>query len=207
MGWLWSDTAQPAKEPLEPTKPNSTSASKQPPTPSPPTSTPKPLNRDEIAAAEFQSLLKELESPTNSPNTTSTEDTSTYHPARTNSESKTPSQLYPTELSCRAAFDAAYHCQLPGGQFLNVYRYGTMRNCSELWSNFWFCMRTNRGFMTEEERVERIQQFYRQREERLRSGPSSEDIWEARKENELLKGEGGKPLFSMDFAAWERGEE
>ena len=40
--------------------------------------------------------------------------------------------------------------------------------------------------MSDEERAERVRNYYRQRDERLRQGPSSEDIWEARREEDIL---------------------
>lgn len=63
---------------------------------------------------------------------------------------------------------------------MNLYRYGSMRNCSDQWANFWFCMRTNRGAMGEEERKRRIQEHYRGRAGKYVEGPSSEDVWEIR---------------------------
>jgi len=57
-----------------------------------------------------------------------------------------------------------------------------MRDCKDQWSNFWFCMRTNRGFMSDEEREKRIQEHYRGRAVKYKVGPSSEDVWEVRTE-------------------------
>ncbi|KAF2434453.1 hypothetical protein EJ08DRAFT_569516, partial [Tothia fuscella] len=85
---------------------------------------------------------------------------------------------YPETMSCRTAFDDAFYCQSIGGQFINVYRFGTYRNCSENWSQFWFCMRT-RGKPEERKRLE-IQEFYKKKEAKQRAGPNSEDIWEQR---------------------------
>ena len=151
--------------------------------------------RDEIADAELRTFLDQFkespEQPTSTPNSQRQQ-----RPPRPEPNGIDP---YPSELSCRALFDAAYFCQLPGGQFVNVYRYGSLRNCSEAWSNFWFCMRTNRGFMTDEERRERVREYYRKKEDRLRGKGSSEDVWEARRE----KVEGA---FSMDLAELERQE-
>ena len=91
-----------------------------------------------------------------------------------------PNALYPKTMSCREAFDTAFYCQSLGGQFVNVYRYGGIRNCSEEWRNFWFCMRTNRGLMNDEERGGMIQEHYRKRETKYKNGPSSEDVWRLR---------------------------
>jgi hypothetical protein len=85
-------------------------------------------------------------------------------------------------MSCRAAFDSAFYCQSVGGQFTNLYRYGGVRNCSAEWSQFWFCMRTNRGMMSDERREEAVQGHYAGRARKYRDGPSSEDVWELREE-------------------------
>lgn len=81
-------------------------------------------------------------------------------------------------MSCRQAFDDAFYCQSLGGQFINVYRYGTLRNCSEHWSQFWFCTRTRSR--SEEVKRSEIRDFYRKKEARYVGQPSSEDVWEER---------------------------
>jgi hypothetical protein len=88
----------------------------------------------------------------------------------------------PTTMSCRDAFDYAWHCHTPGSQWNAVYRYGTVRTCSELWDDFWFCMRTKS--YSPELRAEAIKEHYRAKEEAKYGGgkPSSEDIWESREE-------------------------
>ncbi|KAK4142811.1 uncharacterized protein C8A04DRAFT_12967 [Dichotomopilus funicola] len=88
----------------------------------------------------------------------------------------------PTTLSCRDAFDYAWHCHTPGSQWNAVYRYGTVRPCTELWDDFWFCMRTKS--FSPEARAEAIREHYRAKETAKygRGGPSSEDVWESREE-------------------------
>ena len=57
-----------------------------------------------------------------------------------------------------------------------------MRSCSPLWDDFWFCMRT-KGYAGPM-REDAIREHYRQKD-RAKYGPglpSSEDIWEARRE-------------------------
>ncbi|KAI5302716.1 hypothetical protein KEM56_000424, partial [Ascosphaera pollenicola] len=81
--------------------------------------------------------------------------------------------LYPREMSCRSAFDYAFFCQSFGGQFVNVYRYGGLRSCSERWSEFWFCMRTNQ--LPDGEREAAIADYYRKKAVKYKTGPSSED--------------------------------
>lgn len=79
---------------------------------------------------------------------------------------------------------------------MNLYRYGHMRDCSDQWSNFWFCMRTNRGYMSEEARAKKIQDHYQGRARKYEVGPSSEDVWRIREER--VEG-----AFEGDFEAVE----
>ncbi|KAL2174389.1 uncharacterized protein P884DRAFT_263728 [Thermothelomyces heterothallicus CBS 202.75] len=90
--------------------------------------------------------------------------------------------VLPTTMSCRDAFDYAWHCHTPGSQWNAVYRYGSVRTCSELWDDFWFCMRTKS--YPPELRAEAIREHYRAKEEAKYGGgkPSSEDVWESREE-------------------------
>ncbi|OLN92180.1 Early meiotic induction protein 1 [Colletotrichum chlorophyti] len=109
-------------------------------------------------------------------------------PSQTNNRSSTtPATLdpvsestLPTEMSCRQAFDMAFHCQSVGGQWNHIYRYGTMRSCSEHWEDFWFCMRI-KGY-TGKMKEDVIRDYYRQKEHaKYGDGkPSSEDVWQAR---------------------------
>jgi hypothetical protein len=87
-------------------------------------------------------------------------------------------------MRCRDAFDAAFYCNSFGGQFNNLYRYGTVRSCSENWNDFWFCMRARSYGKTEREAA--IKERYREKE-RIRYGSregevgtSSEDVWRSR---------------------------
>ncbi|MCJ1439919.1 MAG: hypothetical protein MMC23_000400 [Stictis urceolatum] len=216
MGWLWS--SNPPDSPPSPQSSSTTPTKSQEPEHKPPTpSSAPPQTRDELADQELQKFLEEISNPPSTCNPSSLTPSSSNPTTASNASSTStstsippnprsilqpstsiaPAQLYPTSMSCRAAFDAAYHCQLPGGQFVHVYRYGELRNCSQQWSDFWFCMRTNRGYMSEEERGKRIKQFYWEKERRYREGPSSEDVWEMR--GERLKG-----AFGGDLGAYER---
>ena len=127
-----------------------------------------PKTRDEVAEEEFQAFLKEF----NEQSASSIPSQDQPHDDRISP--------FPTSMHCTTMFDAAWHCQLFGGQFINVYRYGGLRDCSDAWSRFWFCMRTNRAYMSDERRQERVERYYREREKRLLRGPNSEDVWEAR---------------------------
>jgi hypothetical protein len=90
--------------------------------------------------------------------------------------------VYPSKMSCRQAFDLAWGCQSMRGQLNHVYRYGEPRGrCSEHWDDFWFCMRMRS--MSGEAKSEAIREHYREKEERKYLGkPSSEDVWEERRE-------------------------
>ena len=114
--------------------------------------TKKSPTRDELAEAELRSLLEELEADVR-PSSTKYNRVPQPPPAHstvTQSSNLTLEEsLLPTEMSCRQAFDAAFYCQSLGGQFNNLYRYGTIRSCSENWKDFWFCMRT-KGYPPEQ---------------------------------------------------------
>ncbi|KAI9716894.1 MAG: hypothetical protein M1812_005043 [Candelaria pacifica] len=138
---------------------------------------PPNLTRDEQAEADFKNLFQELEAEARQYTNTRKSKTDGSDSATT---SISPDSLFPTTMSCRQAFDSAFYCQSMGGQFNNLYRYGEVRNCSENWSQFWFCMRTKSQPM--EKKGAMIQEHYRQRAVKYKVGPSSEDIWEVRSE-------------------------
>lgn len=181
MGF-WSST-QPSARPKEPSQKDE----QQPRPPAPEPVSARTLSRGEQAELELQAFLSGL----NSDGTRSTKTAASSPPSSTARSSSTataspsessisPDALLPTDMSCREAFDSAFYCQSPGGQFLNVYRYGGLKDCSGHWGAFWFCMRL-KGF-TREERQRKVQGFYRQRAAKYKSGPSSEDVWETRLE-------------------------
>ncbi|KAF2229907.1 hypothetical protein EV356DRAFT_509980 [Viridothelium virens] len=178
-------------------------------------------SRDDQADPDLQSFLAELERETRASHLPTTPTTSTSSsltpppstPAAAKSASTSASATapdsdsaldpastpfdsqYPTTMSCRAAFDTAYWCQSPGGQFLSLYRYGHWRSCSQQWSDFWFCMRT-RG-LPAAQRAEVVRERYREKEARWRMGPNSEDVWEARTPGESVEG-----FFARDPDGW-----
>ncbi|KAK3683466.1 hypothetical protein B0T22DRAFT_248087 [Podospora appendiculata] len=88
----------------------------------------------------------------------------------------------PLHISCRDAFDYAWHCHTPASQFNAIYRYGTMRSCSDLWDDFWFCMRVKS--YPPDLKAEAIKEHYRAKEVSkyyaAPNQPSSEDVWESR---------------------------
>lgn len=82
-------------------------------------------------------------------------------------------------MSCRQAFDQAFYCQSLGGKFNDIYRFGHVKDCSEQWGAFWFCMRTRTYPAKEKE--DSIRDYYEQRDARRRKEVgSSEKIWELR---------------------------
>ncbi|KAG0637254.1 hypothetical protein HOY80DRAFT_973890 [Tuber brumale] len=86
---------------------------------------------------------------------------------------------FPTEMSCITAFDEMYYCYSLGGQFLNVYRYGELKSCSEKAADWRFCMRTRSyGPIA---RKAMIMARFKEKAGRYKVGRSSEDVWEVRR--------------------------
>ncbi|RPA98629.1 hypothetical protein L873DRAFT_1739999, partial [Choiromyces venosus 120613-1] len=82
-------------------------------------------------------------------------------------------------MSCLTAFDEMYYCYSLGGQFLNIYRYGELKNCSEKSADWRFCMRTRSyGPIA---RKAMISERYKEKAGRYKVGLSSEDVWEVRR--------------------------
>ncbi|APA07893.1 hypothetical protein SS1G_00495 [Sclerotinia sclerotiorum 1980 UF-70] len=172
-----------------------------------PTSTPqtKALSRDEIAEQELNSFIRELEAETHPSSTKynrvprdpppepshsqSSTQTSPQTPPQNDTSEPLSTQLLPTTMSCRTAFDAAFYCQSLGGQFNNLYRYGTARDCSDTWSDFWFCMKTRT--YGDNEKAKLIKARWMEKEKRKYGDPedknkelgkSSEDVWKGREQ-------------------------
>ncbi|RYP67938.1 hypothetical protein DL771_006971 [Monosporascus sp. 5C6A] len=164
----------------EPTK-SSTTASTSP--------EPAPTNKPSSWSFWRTSSSQQHQQPP-PPSEPTTSRPSTTTPDRSSTTTSTPQRLdplseslLPTTMSCRAAFDAAFHCNSLGGQWTSVYRSGGVRSCSEHWDDFWFCMRTRTypGPLKEEA----IRDHYRRRELARYHGPgkpSSTDVWEPRTE-------------------------
>ncbi|KAH7383308.1 hypothetical protein BKA66DRAFT_418053 [Pyrenochaeta sp. MPI-SDFR-AT-0127] len=106
--------------------------------------------------------------------------------AATSSDDFDPS--LPRSMSCRAAFDSAFYCSSLGGHFNDIYRYGQLRSCSEHWNDFWFCMRTKNSYSGRDVKERMVQDRYREKEEKVKSGPNSEDIWLKRGVGEEVRG-------------------
>lgn len=198
MGWLWSSPSPPPPESSRPpTQPSST-----PPKPS-------PKNDDDDALVQLLSEIRQDISkpkpakpePPSTPQSSSTSTLSSWlgslaakakpadqdapPPATSTSRHPTPEtealahSLRPTSMSCRQAFDLAYACQSMGGQFRAVYREGSVRSCSHLWDDFWFCMRVKSYSGPVKE--EMVREHYRKKElEKYGGKPNSEDVWASR---------------------------
>lgn len=187
MAWFWgskpaaSHPTPPESSATQPETTTSTAAVVPPPAP-----VPEPvqhnLSREEQADQELLDLVKQLQAQAE------IEDRRRQQPKEKGSLAHSapappdisPDSLFPTEISCRSAFDYAMFCQSFGGQFVNIYRYGTFRSCSNHWDDFWLCMRTRNW--NKDERAAAIQEHYRKRAVKWKTGPSSEDVWEVREE-------------------------
>lgn len=192
MGWWWRSSPQKDSPDNNPTQ--NTKTPEQIPQNAPP---PKKLTPDEQAELEFSQILASLQEAENSPSKTppsSTSGADTTTPSEPSS-SIAPESLYADEMSCRTAFDYAFFCQSFGGQFVNVYRYGELRSCSEHWDNFWLCMKTRSW--SDDLRKKAIRAHNRKKAIKYKTGPSSEDVWDVRLEP-------ARDAFQGDFAALER---
>lgn len=192
MGWWWRSSPQKDSSSEAPTQ--STSTPESIPQNAPP---PKQLTPDEQADLEFKQILASLqEAEASSSKTPSSQQTSTAATAPSEPTSSiAPESLYADEMSCRTAFDYAFFCQSFGGQFVNVYRYGELRSCSEHWDNFWLCMKTRSW--SDDLRRKAIRAHNQKKAIKYKTGPSSEDIWDVRLDPV-------RDAFKGDFAALER---
>jgi hypothetical protein len=188
MGWWWSSrsssgaVAQEERYSHIPSQANEQDQSSQALTPTPELadtqSQKRSLTPEEEADRELISWLKEIQSEAADRNSSTSK--SQHFTSSPSPRDISPDSLYPTEISCRSAFDYAFFCQSFGGQFVNVYRYGTFRSCSNHWQDFWLCMRTRNW--DEKDRKKAIQDHYRQKAIKYKTGPSSENVWEVRTE-------------------------
>lgn len=179
MGWLWgssnvsSETTKPSYSDTGSTPDNAVAQIPDP--------VKQPLSREEQASLDWQELLKEIQAEQDSAKVRRTRakegDLSQTVPIP---EDISPDSLYSTELSCRSALDYAMFCQSFGGQFVNIYRYGEFRSCSNHWQDFWLCMRTRNW--DPKDRARAIQDHNKKKAVRWKTGPSSEDVWEVRNE-------------------------
>jgi hypothetical protein len=190
MSWWWKSTSSKASS-AQPTSQEPKPTWTAEPTPHPESSvssTPltepvkSSLSRDEQTNQELIAWLKEAEADLAEKREVAagTKAPTKASPARGEMGDISQDSLYPTEISCRSAFDYAFFCQSFGGQFVNIYRYGGFRKCSNHWEDFWICMRTRQW--PENERKEAIREHYRKKAVKYKQGPSSEDVWSVRTE-------------------------
>ncbi|CAL3966547.1 hypothetical protein PZA11_003167 [Diplocarpon coronariae] len=213
MGWLWS-TPNPSSPQQSGSKMPSQSNTQPDPLPSD-TSSAKPLSRDDLAEQELNSFLKELQAdaqPSRTKYQRVPRDASSNRlpsPSPLNADTDSTNeplneQILPTSMSCRSAFDQAFYCNSFGGRWNDLYRYGTLRSCSDDWNDFWFCMRTRT--YPEKEKQKAIKEHYRQRESakyaKALGRESSEDVWRSRER----KMEWGK-AFTTPFPKFEGTDE
>lgn len=199
MGWLWSSSPTPA--------PGSASVPDNPPRgialseeqkarifghfPSQSPSTgdsnaapTQPLSREQQADAELDAFLKSLDSPAvdvaaDAPESQSTLPRKHERILPDGTLNISPHALYPRTMSCRDAFDQAFYCQSIGGKFNDIYRYGAVKQCSEHWAAFWFCMRIRT--LPGKDKEEQIADYYQQRDaKRRKEWGSSEAVWDLR---------------------------
>ncbi|CAN9378278.1 unnamed protein product [Alternaria alternata] len=185
MVWPFSSSGADASAKQQPQTISTTSAPVQKPSDVPtqtiehqPTSAPND--------PDFYAAHPHLAPPSFSTNSTSSSSTSQNSSAPDAPEEFDPT--LPRSMSCRAAFDSAFYCSSLGGHFNDIYRYGQLRSCSDHWNDFWFCMRTKNSYSGQDVKERMIQDRYREKEERVKSGPNSEDVWRKRGPGEEVKG-------------------
>ncbi|KAH5895181.1 hypothetical protein HBI88_193760 [Parastagonospora nodorum] len=136
---------------------------------------------------DFYAAPPHLAPPSFSTTTNSSTQTPSPSPFPSNENDELDPHL-PRTMSCRAAFDSAFYCSSLGGHFNDIYRYGQLRSCSDHWNDFWFCMRVKNSYSGRDVKERMVQERYREKEDKLRKGPSSEDVWRLRGEDERVVG-------------------
>ncbi|KAI1210662.1 uncharacterized protein F4807DRAFT_459502 [Annulohypoxylon truncatum] len=200
-----SKPAEAAKPPPPQPPPSSSNSAPSPQSTSTSTSSSSSSSSSSWTRSLWGSSNKSEPSP--SPSTTlSQPNRQTWTPSRLDPLSES---LLPTEMSCRQAFDTAFHCNSLGGQWTAVYREGNVRSCSEHWDDFWFCMRTRT--LPTQQKEDAVRAHYR-RKEYLKyfapDRPSSADVWEPRDEKLEPGAAFAEPLEMPDVSdeEWRRQE-
>lgn len=182
MGWLWTSKPTEASAASQVTAQDGRAQMDEPP--SIPVNEPikQTLSREEQAEQDLMELLKEFQADADSQRgeRIRSRESGVLKHTTPLPDDISPDSLYPSTIHCQSAFDYAMFCQSFGGQFVNVYRYGSFRSCSPLWSDFWLCMRTRKW--DEKDKARAIKDHYRKKAVKYKTGPSSEDIWEVRNE-------------------------
>ncbi|CAN9363945.1 unnamed protein product [Alternaria alternata] len=185
MVWPFSSSGADASAKQQPQTISTTSAPVQKPSDAP-TQTIEHQPTSALNDPDFYAAHPHLAPPSFSTNSTSSSSTSQNSSAPDAPEEFDPT--LPRSMSCRAAFDSAFYCSSLGGHFNDIYRYGQLRSCSDHWNDFWFCMRTKNSYSGQDVKERMIQDRYREKEERVKSGPNSEDVWRKRGPGEEVKG-------------------
>ncbi|RKF72903.1 hypothetical protein GcM1_246103 [Golovinomyces cichoracearum] len=203
MSWLWFGSASKATRQNESQQEGNEI---QQPSSSPSSS----LSRNEADKSILEDFMSHISDDVKSeeveaPNLTSSHLTTHLNVSSKNNRQTLDSiseQLLPTTMSCRDAFDSAYYCASLGGAFTNLYRYGTVRSCSDHWDKFWFCMRTRT--YDNKSKEEAIKDYYRKVElsKYGKRGTSSQDIWKSR-DHLVQKG----TAFKSDEEEWKGTDE
>lgn len=201
MGWLWSSNPKPTEAQVSQDIPTTNTSTQPLTTATAPTS--KPQSADDVELQKFMDFFKAEEAAASNPNRSEQQqlppkpsplpewfakmitpkDNPLYKEPDAPRRDPVSESLYPTDMSCRDAFDMAWGCNSVGGQWNAVYRYGEMRSCSEKWEDFWFCMRNRASSGPVKEELMRT--HYRNREHAkyyAEGKSSSEDVWEPRTE-------------------------
>lgn len=88
--------------------------------------------------------------------------------------------LDPKEEPCNLQyyFDEFFMCYTPKSQLRNWYRYGEKKDCAERWRDFKWCVTTR--MVDEETSQSMLAQRKLDLNDKVHSGPNSEDIWTVR---------------------------
>lgn len=133
---FWSKAPTPTDPPAAPaTTPTPAPNAAPPPHPPPPAAAAPPLTRDQQADLDLEEILAELDRDHQ------THAAAAKHNATTHFADDDKTGL-PTDMNCLTAFDEMFYCYSLGGQFLNAYRYGGFRDCSEKSADWRFCIKT-----------------------------------------------------------------
>lgn len=183
-----ASTAAPPSQPAPQLKPSESLSGSIPHSIPPPQNEPTPSSQPSAAPhdPDFYAAHPHLAPPSFS--TTTSTSNSISAPTTSNDDNDELDPLLPRTMSCRAAFDSAFYCSSLGGHFNDIYRYGQLRSCSEHWNDFWFCMRVKNSYNPRDVKERMVQERYREKEEKLKSGPNSEDVWRVRGEGERVVG-------------------
>ncbi|EXJ91793.1 hypothetical protein A1O3_00343 [Capronia epimyces CBS 606.96] len=205
MGWWWSSKPASPDGQLPPSSPSTVhDEAPSPPTNTPPIADPvkRTLSREEQSNQELIELLKELQGQMDSEQVQKPKEAGILAHSIPAPSDISPDSLYPTDMSCRSALDYAMFCQSFGGQFVNIYRYGQFRSCSNHWEDFWLCMRTRNW--DKKDREQAVQEHYRKKAVKWKTGPSSEDIWEVRQEPVKDAFQGNLEELEARIAEWQK---